>query len=453
MKKNSTSYKNRVRSSMRVIVKRSDESPLIWQLLVALTILILATLLTAVALVLTEGRSGDAIFANYWNCVFWILMSYLGNPSGVGDWELVTSGGHVVSVVAQVVSIVFYAAFTGLLVALITVWYKEIHHRAQLERTHKDLLRAFHRQYSKNLNMARGGKYYTVPSQQSLATLKLKANVNLDDVVEVAIRYYGFRVKNLADTRSIEDQGVTDRYIVEHFPVNREYGCCLNRGSNITIVSPSSDRSIGVGWFSYYLAHLGAFNYISKDYDPDPLNRTSFYNIRKPFSKEAELLYDDYRRDIAELSKGENQWLIFIMAHTKSKSDKSDIHISFSQENDENPLTDTSKKVQKIGAEIQSYPLDVQVPSTRYPLKSKDFIYVEKGALGNVNSFTMRISYDLMKKDTERLPVARDIAKIITKCLNATCPSVKQMKEDNLKGENGITYADEDWSPNSFEKR
>lgn len=432
---------------MRVIVKRSDESPLVWQLLVALSILILATLLTAAALVLTEGRSGNAIFANYWNCVFWILMSYLGNPAGVGDWELVTSGGHVVSVVAQVISIVFYAAFTGLLVALITVWYKEIHHRAQLERTHKDLLRAFHRQYSKNL------KYYTVPSQQSLATLKLKANVNLDDVVEVAIRYYGFRVKNLADTRSIEDQGVTDRYIVEHFPINREYGCCLNRGSNITIVSPSSDLSIGVGWFSYYLAHFGAFNYISKDYDPDSLKRTSFYNISEDISGEAKSLYKDYKTDITELSKGENRWLIFILAHTKSKSNKSDIHISFSQKGGKNLATGSPKKVQQVGAKIQSYPLYVQIPSKRYPLSSKDFIYVEKGALGNVNSFTMRISYDLMKKDTERLPVARDIAKIITKCLNATCPSVKQMKEDNLKGKNGITYADEDWSPNSFEKR
>ena len=54
-----------------------------------------------------------------------------------------------------------------------------------------------------------------------------------------------------------DEDSTNDSFVVEHFPINRSYGCCINRGSNVTIVSPSGVTEIGVSWYAYYLAKLG----------------------------------------------------------------------------------------------------------------------------------------------------------------------------------------------------
>ena len=432
---------------MRALKAASDERGLIVQLFIALSVMIVVTLVVATVLHWTEGSVNNSVFDSYWNCVFWTLMAYLANPAGVGKWELVTSGGRVVAVLAQIVSIAFFAAFTGLLVTFISTKYKTIHHRIKLKKIHKELLSAFQRQFSRNLKMSQGHAFYIVPSHKTTASLKLSVSVDLDDVVDVASRYYGFRVKNLANIRSIEDQGVTDRFIVEHFPVNRRFGCCLDRKSNVTIVSPSSDRHVGIGWFSYYIAHFGAFNYISKDYDPEPLNRTSFYNIHE-ISDAARPFYNDFLRDVEHFSTRENSWIIFMLPHTKSKSNEADIHISFSRINDMNPTAEDPQIVCNLGAQLAETwnSLKIQIPSSRYPLAKHNIVYQEKSKLGKVNSFTVRVSYSILKSDTERLLIAHSLAEIITGHLHATSPrEIQDMLKDDISKKKTDTYSEDDW--------
>ena len=73
-----------------------------------------------------------------------------------------------------------------------------------------------------------------------------------------------FRIVNLAATQTSDDHP-QDKLAVEHFVKNRPYGCCIDRGSKITIVSPSSLVDPCSGYFAYYLALIGGFNYISRE--------------------------------------------------------------------------------------------------------------------------------------------------------------------------------------------
>ena len=43
----------------------------------------------------------------------------------------------------------------------------------------------------------------------------------------------------------------------EMSPINRPYGCCINRNSRVTIVSTSGFDEVGTSWFTYYLAKFG----------------------------------------------------------------------------------------------------------------------------------------------------------------------------------------------------
>lgn len=448
MRSNKYSYQEKKRNNKHALKKISDKNNLGGQLLIAMGVLVAATILVSVALLLTEGRGTESAFSSYWACLFWTVMAYLGNPAGIGDWPIATSGGRIVAIVVQIITIAFYAAFTGLLVALITAWYKGIVRRAKLEKTYRDLIRAFRRQYAWSLSLNRGYSCHVVPSQKLFATLQVNLGVDLNDIVEVASRYYGFRIKNLANVRSMEDQGVTDRFIVEHFPVNREYGCCLDRGSNITIISPTSDRSVGIGWFSYYLALFGGFNYISKDYDADPLSRTSFYNLEKDVSEEARLQRDDFVKDVKKLCMGRTPWLIFLLSFTQSKSMPGDIHLSCAKKDNLDPTVKDMQVFQDIVQDLEAQVKSRKIcgPSSLFPLRNNNLIYTQQSLYDMANAFTVRISSSILKADTERLLIAEKIAGVLCQHIEpASLNGLSAKAKEDLEDKTTATYALTDW--------
>ena len=448
--KSRKSYLARTRYSMRALMKKSDDRDLAGQLLIAIGVLVLVSFLVSGALLLTEGRCrAESPFSNYWNCLFWTAMDYLGNPSGIGSWEVVTSGGRVVAIVVQMIAFALYAAFTGLFVALIMAWYKFIVKRARLEKCYKDLLKAFHRQYARDLSKVSNHNCYVVPSQKLLATLQVNANMDFKEVAEVADRFYGFRIKNLANIHSIEDQGTSDRFIVEHFPVNREYGCCIERGSNVTIVAPASDISVGIGWFSYYLALFGGFNYISKDYDADPLHRTSYYNYEEVVTDKATLLQRKaFMNDLEQFGKRENSWIVFLLSFTPSKSKPGDIHMSYAQVGGSNPTVNNLGAYNTVSQALVSQLTGktIHSPSSIFQLQPKNVILVDDTLRENVNSFTMRISSNILKADTERLLIAKAIAAIFDRHLrNVPCNGIPDASRADLENKTTETYSPRDW--------
>ena len=73
-------------------------------------------------------------------------------------------------------------------------------------------------------------------------------------------------LKNLADANG---NAADEQFVVEMFPKNRPYGCCINRGSKVTIVCSRGFSRVGIGWYGYYLSKLGGFNDVCKSIEVD----------------------------------------------------------------------------------------------------------------------------------------------------------------------------------------
>jgi hypothetical protein len=116
--------------------------------------------------------------------------------------------------------------------------------------------------------------YFFTPRKVSIAKLEVKG-LKLSDILDIVNTYPEFRLKNMASAVSLESQP-EDRLVVEHFPLNTDYGYCKDRNSNITIVASSSTAEVGTGWFAYYLAKFGGFNLICKELEVDPDEPDSF---------------------------------------------------------------------------------------------------------------------------------------------------------------------------------
>ncbi|MBO7280520.1 MAG: hypothetical protein J6V00_05075 [Bacteroidaceae bacterium] len=93
----------------------------------------------------------------------------------------------------------------------------------------------------------------------------------------------------MADACS-DEENVDDRYVLGLLPINSSYGCCVDRGSNVTIVSPCGFSVVSTGWFAYYLAKMGGFNFVGKSIEVDSDEVDSFYNMS------AEPLYDKKKK-------------------------------------------------------------------------------------------------------------------------------------------------------------
>lgn len=106
--------------------------------------------------------------------------------------------------------------------------------------------------------------YQIVPPFRSDADAKVVLNMKNDNLNEAVNYGPGFRLINLASTVPMT-RHVPDRVAIEHFPVNKPYGCMIDRGSKITVISPSSMVDACVGNFAFYLALIGGFNYISRE--------------------------------------------------------------------------------------------------------------------------------------------------------------------------------------------
>ena len=96
-------------------------------------------------------------------------------------------------------------------------------------------------------------------------------------------------------------------FAVEHFTVNRPYGCCIDRGSKITIISPSSLVDPCSGNFAYYLALIGGFNYISREIGELRPYR-SYYSFDDRYTQEKNLAL--YMEDLENLTSRKGCWTL-----------------------------------------------------------------------------------------------------------------------------------------------
>lgn len=468
--------------------KRANSFKLFWNAIkgsgrdiwTSLQVILAITVVLAIIFYIFEHQAQPEEYG-FWQSIWWALLRYIGDPGKFAQVAPVTIVGRIIAMLIGILGILIFAIPAGVIGARFRKAIDDDKRTRELNDFRKRMTKSFRRVANKSLRTYldslpdKGGENFKtlnfVPLHCTLSKMQVRQGMDTKDVIDVCTKFPEFRLKNLAQAIP-DDENSADRFVVEHFPTNRKYGYFINRGSKVTIFSTSSYNELGSGWFSFYLAKFGGFNYISKDIEIDPDEADSYFNMsdyplcdKKTLSKwekdnpqskdlsgsfnvltskdEAIKLLkkkqearDEFFDDLKNVLQSEESWLIefngidaikennYEIAFTDATKDKKKSGV-INQEKYQmlyNTLSQLIEKELEIKTEMQP---------TRYPLKKNNVAFFLHKKLtdeaGNIkepvinkdfNAFALRVSFKFMNLDSRKLILAYLLSKVISEQLD-----------------------------------
>ena len=419
---------------------------------VTVQVLIAITVILAIVLWIVESSVQSEF--NFWGSLTWPFMQYIEDPGGFADYRPVTIVGRIIAVLVGIIGIAIFAVPAGLIGSGFMDAIAEDKREEELEEYRARMQKSFRRTVDKTLRgylntLPDGGgeklkALNFVPQRIPLSRIQIRQGIEMKDIFDICQKYPEFRLKNLAEAISDEEHP-QDNFVVEHFPKNRPYGYAIDRKSKVTIVSTSSFSDNGTGWFTYYLAKLGGFNYISKDIEVDPDELDSFYNMSDEplYEKRPRTSYDekkdkkaieilnkkdanrqDFLDDLRDMATGEDSWVILFTAHIKSSMNTVDFHFADAKKDGSNSTVCQQETYQNMLQHLADmlqtdYALESDLHSQRFPLTKNNLGYRLRKENIICNTFVVRPSCDIINFDNRRLLIAYRMADLISKELDA----------------------------------
>ena len=302
---------------------------------VSIQVLLVATFVLAVLFYFVEHTAQPEEYKNPWDAFVWSITRYIGDPGHFAGKGPITLTGRYIDTFIGILKILIFAVPAGLVANGFRQAMADEKKLARLNDASVVLHKRFRRSGQDNSwyrNEEGLKKFYKcVYRFRSLINLQIKTGMSIDEILATVKFCPDMRLQNLASTiRKAEKP--QDRIVVEHFPLNREYGCFIDRESNVTIVSPASTSYMGAGNSSFSLAAMGGFNYVSKEIEPcidepfsffamskNSLDKIGDYDIKEDVESQALHFMDDLRQ-LKKRSEERHQrhWFIFILGSLKT---------------------------------------------------------------------------------------------------------------------------------------
>ena len=270
------------------------------EMLISLQFLVIVTLMLSFVHFFYEHAAQPEVYDNGIKSVIWAFAQYIGDPGGFANTPPVTLAGRLIACVIGLLGIALFAVPAGLIGAGFS---EAMNNELHSEVTAKNIAR-LKAAFERKLDRPTG--YQIVPQHLSICDIQARMGLKTDDIFDAVENSDCFRLINLAVTQPI-DEHPQDKLAIEHFFINRPYGCCIDRGSNVTIVSPSSLTDPCIGNFSYYLALIGGFNYISREIGELRPYR-SYYSFADRYNQEENLPL--FMEDLERLTSREGSWTL-----------------------------------------------------------------------------------------------------------------------------------------------
>lgn len=391
------------------------------EMLVSLEFLAVITIVLSFILYLVEHDSNPVMLKDGWRSIVWSFAKYIGDPGKIADTPLTTTTGQIIAFLVGILGIAIFAVPIGLLSSGFSEAVEQDKKIEQRKGNAVKLQNMFVRR------MDRPTRFQVVPQFVPFTDIKVKANLSEEEILEAVTHGSGFRVINTASTIPAKNNP-TDRMAVEHFLVNRPYGCCLDRQSKVTIISTSSHDNPLVGNFAYYLAKLGGFNYVSREFG-DVLQES--YYIPKV---EGIPGFDEFMHDINALTDREDPWTITILAASGAQEPEypEEVHIGYGAPKGQPALDgvgltihDATKAEQVFSAleTVLSEGFNIKVERQMRHSSDAPYLYLRKlEHVDTVNSFILRIAWSAFAWNPDRLRIARSIADTLHDLLDADNP-------------------------------
>lgn len=394
----------------------------------------------------------------FWDALKWNFVKTVGDPAEVAE-SPVTGFGKIVGTLVGVLGVAIFAVPAGLIGSGLIDAMDDEKRENELKELRERIRKAFRRDKDKLFSdyLKVKDDLYFVPQEIPVYKLQARQNMDLKDIIDCCKEYPEIRLKNMAQLGTT----IEDLFVVEQAYLNRCYGACVDRKSRVTIVSTSSYAEKGTGWFAYYLALFGNFNFISKDVEVDVDDQDPFYNLNpKPRHdmKTLDGLNEDERSDKKLVEKltlkqayrnayfndlydcykdRQGSWFIVIKEHKTSDPDDRKIYLTAHKKDGSLMMIDDATFYNALCQDFSELmkteeELDVVALSDLYSLKDNYVINQMKKQHTDVscNSFVMRPASDVMN-NARKLIVAHRIARF----LSAKLDSDREMCLEELKEE------------------
>ncbi len=366
------------------------------------------TFMLSLVLFFVEHNANPERYTNGMDSIVWAFMQYIGDPGGFGDNPPETFSGRIISCIIGILGIAVFAVPAGLLGS----GFVEEMENTKKEKNNKDnvasILLAFQRKRCRHTD------FYTVPIYCSVPQLQVITRLSVEEILDAIDSTNDLRLANLAQCKSVEDEGV-DQLVVEHFVVNRPYGCCINRNSKVTIVETSAFVEVGMGNFAFYLAMMGGFNYISRETGAVRPYQ-SYYTIEDESSVPN---LPDFIADLNNMANAEDHFVFYVLAASGSMEPKlpTQIHFNYGGEKGDETYNNPNRTLhrtekfeaffQGVSKDLKQF-LDFETDKQRYyDTSDSDNIMRKLKNADKVNSITLRIKWPFVCCDLRRYVLAK----------------------------------------------
>ena len=385
---------------------------------VSLQFLVIVTLMLSFVLFFYEHNAQPEVYDNGFKSVIWAFAQYVGDPGNFADTPPITFVGRLIACIIGLLGIALFAVPAG----LIGAGFSEAMEDEKLAVKTKKNIGKLQLAFERKLDRPTG--FQIMPQHLSIYDLQARMGMKVDDIFDAVEEAENFRLINLAVTQTI-DEHPQDKLAVEHFVVNRPYGCCIDRGSKITIVSTVSFVDPSTGNFSYYLALIGGFNYISREVGEIRPYR-SYYKFDDANDVPG---LAEFMDDLNRLTAREDAWVVSLLAASGANEPPFPTHIHFSAGGKKGNEDFVANGPTVIDKELFKGLLDDTVETfagefglgtdfQRYHGDSLngDKLYTKKlVTAATLNSFTIRIAWSVSLWDSRRIAVAKKLAELLAK--------------------------------------
>ena len=386
------------------------------ELVISSQLLIIVTIILSLILYYAEHEVQPEVYNNGFVSVIWAFAQYIGDPGEFAATPPLTPLGRVVACIVGIMGIAIVAVPAGIIGAGFTEALEDDKRSEITKRNAKNLRNAFQRK------LDRPSKYQIIPPYRSAEDVKALLGMTSADLNEAVEYGKEFRLVNLASSIPSE-QYIPDRIAIEHFPINRSYGCFIDRGSAVTIINPTAYIDVGMGNFGFYLALIGGFNYISREVGVRVPSK-SFFNID---SRDALPNLSDYCDDLELLLNRPKAWGVTVLAASGALEPvlPTNIHLTIGGPKGDTRFAGddlvvhdeaTYRKFHDDIVALMKERFDLTTDHQVYHSSNNPRLFVRKINLNDdVNNVMIRIEWEKILYDPRRILITKTFAEIIAK--------------------------------------
>ena len=385
---------------------------------VSVQFLTIVTLILSFVLFFVEHEAQPEVYNNGWKSVLWAFAQYIGDPGNFADTPPITFIGRVIACIIGVLGIAIFAVPAGLIGSA----FSEVMEKDERKEKSEGWAERLHLAFERKLDRPTG--FQIVPRYVSIVEIQARLGLKEDEILDAVAISDKFRLINLSSTATQEEQ-VTDLLAVEHFPVNTIYGQCIDRHSKVTIFSPSNIVDPIIGWWAYYLAKIGGFNYVSRE-----VGETRPYNSFYLYKNDGTIGREECMADLNRLVDNEEKWVFTILAASGGSEPAypTQFHFTYGAKKGDETYDDPNITLNDIPSFDALYKEFAALLETDYSLSADrqryhtnaSAAYFARHLEHKVNAVALRVAWSVTVRDARAIQIAQSLAQSINQNINHT---------------------------------